>query len=214
MALSDVLLRGAKRISGARGSLFGLAVVGLGLALSGTAYSQDRRIVTIEDADFFGSDYRTVKDVDLDGCKAVCLADNQCRAFTFNTSAGWCFLKSDFGQLQSFRGAIAGRVVEVAQPRQTAEADRKAELSFIDKDLIEGAATYSKRIEQDAKPRGQTAENLRQAGQTALNAKNGVQAEQDFSGVIALLPDDYSNFARLHNCTTHYCLLRSQTNKL
>jgi uncharacterized protein YfaS (alpha-2-macroglobulin family) len=197
MALSDVLLRGTKRISGVRGSLFGLAVVGFGLALGSAAHAQDRRIVTIEDADFFGSDYRTVKDVDLDGCKAVCLSDNQCRAFTFNTSAGWCFLKSDFGQLQSFRGAIAGRVVEVAQPRQTAEVDRKAELSFIDKDLIEGAATYSKRIEQDAKPRGQTAENLRQAGQTALNAKNGVQAEQDFSAVIALLPDDYSAWSRL-----------------
>lgn len=29
----------------------------------------------IEDVDFFGSDYKMVKDVDLDGCKVVCLGD-------------------------------------------------------------------------------------------------------------------------------------------
>ena len=74
------------------------------------AVAQDRRIVTVDEADYFGGDYKTLKDVDLEACKAACVDDRQCKAFTFNTSAGWCFLKSDVGSLQSFAGAIAGLI--------------------------------------------------------------------------------------------------------
>jgi hypothetical protein len=44
-----------------------------------------------------------------------CLADESaCRAFTYNTKAKWCFLKSDFNQLKPFKGAVAGKVVNLA----------------------------------------------------------------------------------------------------
>ena len=45
----------------------------------------------------------TVKNVTVDQCQAACLGDDACHAFTFNTKAGWCFLKSDFGD------ALGGR---------------------------------------------------------------------------------------------------------
>ena len=64
-----------------------LAAGVVAFAVANPSAAQDRKIVTIEDADFFGADYRTVKDVDIDGCKDACLADAQCKAFTFNTSA-------------------------------------------------------------------------------------------------------------------------------
>jgi len=162
-----------------------------------SAEAQDRRIVTIDDADFFGSDYRTVKDVDLEQCKTVCLDDRQCRAFTFNTSAGWCFLKSDFGELQSFSGAIAGRVVEIQAPRPDLSADRKAELTFVPKSQLESAETYSLGIANSVRPRGQTADQLRQNGQAALSNRNGALAEADFLQLIVLEPGDFDAWIQL-----------------
>lgn len=144
------------------------------------ASAQDRRIVTIDDADFFGSDYRTVKDVDLEGCKSACLKDNQCRAFTFNTSAGWCFLKTDFGELQSFSGAIAGRVVAVQAPRADMSADRRAELNFVPEAQLESAKTYSLQIVNSVRGNGQSADVNRRNGLAALNNRNGALAESDF----------------------------------
>ncbi|MDJ0932241.1 hypothetical protein [Breoghania sp.] len=45
-----------------------------------SAEAVERRIVTVPDADYFGADYCTVKDVSLGTCKAVCLGDPQCKA--------------------------------------------------------------------------------------------------------------------------------------
>lgn len=85
-----------------------LLVAGL---FGGAATAQTRQIETFENADFFGFDLRAEKDVSLDQCKAICLGDSQCRAFTFNTSAQWCFLKSDHSTMAPFDGAVAGKVV-------------------------------------------------------------------------------------------------------
>jgi len=189
--------------SGARWLANGMRSVAALLALATAplliqdAAAQDRRIVTIDNADYFGSDYRTVEDVDLDACKAACLGDAQCRAFTFNTSAGWCFLKSDFGQLQGFQGAIAGRVVEVQVPRVTAEADRQAELAFLAPDLIEGAKTFAARVQQNTQVGRETDGELREVGTQALRSGNAGQAEADLRKLIALVPDDFTAWVPL-----------------
>jgi uncharacterized protein YfaS (alpha-2-macroglobulin family) len=83
-------------------------------ALPVQAAETSRTIVTVKDADYFGFDLRTVQNVTLDQCQAVCIDDAQCKAFTYNTKAQWCFLKSDFKTLNPFPGAVAGKVVEVA----------------------------------------------------------------------------------------------------
>ena len=172
-------------------------VLGAAGLLTLPAGAQDKRIVTIDDADYFGSDYRTVKDVDLEACKAVCLDDNQCQAFTFNTSAGWCFLKSDFGELQSFVGAIAGRVVEVQTPRVDQSADRKLELTFVPQSQLENAETYSQSIANSVRADGQTAAQLRQNGLVALSQRQGALAEADFLQVLKLEPGDFKAWTHL-----------------
>ncbi|MEP2576958.1 MAG: MG2 domain-containing protein, partial [Roseibium sp.] len=161
------------------------------------AAAQDKRIVTIDQADFFGGDYRTVKDVDLEACKSACLEDNQCRAFTFNTSAGWCFLKSDFGELQSFAGAIAGRVVEVRAPRADQSAERKAELAFVPAAQLEGAQTYKLGIGNSVRPGGQSTDQLRRSGLAALGNGNAALAEADFLQLLRLEPGDFDAWMRL-----------------
>ncbi|MCP4070307.1 MAG: hypothetical protein GY742_01035 [Hyphomicrobiales bacterium] len=64
-----------------------------------------------DNGDYFGFDLLTERDVSLDQCKASCLKNLGCVAFTYNKSAKFCFLKSDFGQFKPFEGAIAGRII-------------------------------------------------------------------------------------------------------
>lgn len=88
-----------------------------GLILSGLsahAAETGRSVVTVKDADYFGFDLRTVQNVTLDQCQTTCIGDEQCKAFTYNVKAKWCFLKSDFNKMNPFPGAVAGKVV-VAQ---------------------------------------------------------------------------------------------------
>lgn len=116
-----------------------LAVVFLSVGgLSAHAQDTQRVIQTVPNADYFGFDYRTVKDVPLDQCSAVCLEDNQCKAFTYNQSAGWCFLKNGYGTLQSADGAVAGRIV-VKTVRTPDTFNDLAELSFVRKALVRDA---------------------------------------------------------------------------
>ncbi|MEP0518921.1 MAG: alpha-2-macroglobulin family protein [Hyphomicrobiales bacterium] len=99
------------------------------------AQETQKVIQTVPNADYFGFDYRTVKDVALDQCSAECLADSQCKAFTYNQSAGWCFLKDGFGTLQSADGAVAGRVV-VKTARAADSFNDISDLTFVDKGVV------------------------------------------------------------------------------
>ena len=75
-----------------------LAVLLLALFfLPAEAGPTERTIITSQDADYFGFDLNTQRDVSLDQCKQLCLEDEQCRAFTFTSKQRWCFLKSDYG---------------------------------------------------------------------------------------------------------------------
>ncbi len=93
----------------------GLSVlVFLLMALNGAAQGAEaRRVVTSDNSDYFGFDLRSDQNVSLDQCKTTCLGDPSCRAFTYNTKAKWCFLKSDYNQMKPFAGAVAGKVVNV-----------------------------------------------------------------------------------------------------
>ena len=88
----------------------------IGLTLSGPALAagEARSIVTTDNSDYFGFDLRSEQNFSLEQCKTACLGDSSCRAFTYNTKAKWCFLKSDYNQLKPFSGAVAGKVVNLS----------------------------------------------------------------------------------------------------
>ncbi len=102
-----------------------------------------RQIILTENGDYYGFDLLTEKDVSADQCKASCLENPACRAFTYNISARFCFLKSDFGELKTFTGAIAGRVAVVGN-----EADLGAppRLEFVPENLHTSAHKFRKTI--------------------------------------------------------------------
>lgn len=97
--------------------IFALAALTGPLVLPAGA-QEARSIVRMQDTDYYGFDLRFETDVTLDACEAACLADTECRAFTYNTRASRCFLKSDYATPKPFVGAVSGRVVNAA-----AEAD-------------------------------------------------------------------------------------------
>ena len=142
-----------------------------------TAFSQERRLVVTEGADYFGSDYDVRKDVDLDQCKAACQGDNQCQAFTYNTTARWCFLKSGVGELRAVAGAVSGRIVAAsAEPRPDVAAERIGELGFLDQSYIDEARHWSARIPTSRRPtrrptRGRGSPSAKESGDFSDRAR-------------------------------------------
>ncbi|KTQ95861.1 hypothetical protein NS226_09245 [Aureimonas ureilytica] len=105
----------------------------VGLSAPGSAWAQgvERAIVAAPGSDYYGHDYDILKDADQNLCETACLADNKCRAFTFNTAKGWCFLKDDVGELRAARGVISGRIADAKPapaPNEAQERRRLAEL--------------------------------------------------------------------------------------
>ena len=146
-----------------------------------------RRIEVVENADYFGFDLRTEKDVTLEQCKAICLGDRACRAFTYNVRAGWCFLKSDHGALNSFAGAIAGRVVVEARE----DLGAAPPLAFIPDSMPVEAGKYRARLAgNESRFAGRSAHAMAEEGRAALAGGDARQGVALLSGAVALRPDD------------------------
>jgi len=160
------------------------------------AFAAERRVITVPDADYAGHDARTLKNVDLKACSAACLADKTCRAFTFNQKHGLCFLKSDFGDLTAFKGAISGRVVATSRPGPTVEAQRRAELSFVPSYYMDQARGMAARLKTSHKPGNASYQQLRNAGENFLKAQNFPMAATSFGRALALAPESFDAWAK------------------
>ena len=106
-------------ISGTR-SAASSAPAGLVPAAPLAAATAGAREVAFEmtgDADLPGNDYRSglndpaLRGISLESCQAACATDDRCRAFTFNQSGSYCFLKTAAAQPSYFQYAISGRKV-------------------------------------------------------------------------------------------------------
>ncbi len=168
----------------------------LALSLAAAAEAQEqRRIVTTNDADYFGFDLRTERNISLDECKRTCLADPQCRAFTYNSKAEWCFLKSDFSTLNPFAGAVAGKVVNVAGG---ADIGAPGELDFISDGIRNEAQTYRDRLAANSgKLEGRGIAGMMDAGRQALAGNDPRRALSFLSGALALDESNSGGWADL-----------------
>ncbi|MEP6192966.1 MAG: alpha-2-macroglobulin family protein [Nitratireductor sp.] len=159
------------------------------------AFGQEtRQIVTTADSDYYGFDLRTERDVSLDQCKAACLADPACRAFTFNTSAKWCFLKSDYNQLNPFPGAIAGKV-ETALGEPDIGAPKT--LSFVPAHVTGDAERLRADVLGKANAGGAGLAFLVQAAENAMASNDPRAALLNYQNALAILPDDTAIWAGL-----------------
>lgn len=81
-----------------------------GQCVRNTASVPEATDFTILDGyDLFGGDYSSMPGkVHYDDCEYECKNDRRCRAFTYNTKARKCFLKSSVPRRSPFRDAISG----------------------------------------------------------------------------------------------------------
>ncbi|WP_026227334.1 alpha-2-macroglobulin family protein [Hoeflea sp. 108] len=165
------------------------------LAWTFGAMAQSRHVVTSDNGDYFGFDLRSEQNVTLDQCQTTCLGDQACRAFTYNTKAKWCFLKSDFAVLKPFTGAVAGKVVPISGDP---DIGAPAELSFFPASMVEEARQFRNGLTANGVVNpdlGLAA--LTDAGETALQSNDGQTAMQKFRAAAIILPDDTAIWIRL-----------------
>ncbi|PLX36686.1 MAG: alpha-2-macroglobulin [Hyphomicrobiales bacterium] len=187
------------------GLVRGLSVITTFLAVSlvalttwvGPVSAAERDLIITQGADYFGRDFDILKEVDLDACKAACLKDKRCVAFTFNTSAGWCFLKSDFTELRGFDGAVAGRIVARAKKADpNLEKTRLSELSFLRPGVVSDAQRFAAKLGQAFNAGGESYGALLDRGWGASG--NPAVAAEAFGRALSINPDDFepwSSFA-------------------
>ncbi|PWW04077.1 hypothetical protein DFR52_101767 [Hoeflea marina] len=145
-----------------------------------------RTIETTPDSDYFGFDLRTVQNIGLDDCKAICLGDSQCKAFTYNTRAAWCFLKSDYNQINSFPGAVAGRVVaDTGEPDIGAAPD----LGFLPATSSDEARNYRDRNMANHDGASLSADALMRNATAAMGASDYAAAIRGFAAGVAADPE-------------------------
>lgn len=175
------------------GSVAGLLVLALSMGSPQSSSASDageRRIALTPGIDYFGGDYETLKEVDLDACRAACLDDNRCLAFTFNSIAGWCFLKTSDADARPFPDAVSGRVQIGAEPLPPVDlaATRSAELRFLPRGELDAARTLATRI-VEAPPRGQSAAALAAEARRVVS-DNPVRAADLYAAALHHAPDD------------------------
>ncbi|TCM54978.1 hypothetical protein C8J36_104170 [Rhizobium sp. PP-F2F-G48] len=183
----------------------------LGSTISAVA-AGGRTVVTTPDRDYFGFDLRTEQNLSLAACEKVCIADRNCRAFTYNPKVKWCFLKSDFHTLNDFPGAVAGRIADAA----TAGPDIGAPLAlpFLSDDLVTQA--------RDAKRALTVPDDRAEAGRAALVAQaarerqdGAIEASlQSLMAALAIDPEDgrlWTQASRTANLITGNATVANQS---
>ncbi|QPC88271.1 hypothetical protein GA830_17045 [Mesorhizobium sp. NBSH29] len=156
-----------------------------------------RTIVTTDGSDYFGFDLRTEQDLSLEQCKAACLRDPACRAFTYNTNAKWCFLKSDFNQLKLFPGAVAGKLVT---PNGDPDIGAPPELTFLPAWVADEATQFRTQAFGLATQENGLAQ-LVEEGTFASLSNDPRTAVDKFGAAVAIAPDDGGLWLELANAS-------------
>ena len=117
-------------------------ILALLFSVQSVVLAEERRLSITPQTDYFGGDYDVLRDVELDICKQRCLAEKRCKAFTYQESAQWCFLKENVGERRPITGATAG-LIETGNPIVPVDeelvAKRGSLVSFLPKRVRERA---------------------------------------------------------------------------
>src|SRR5690606_6452387 len=100
----------------------------------------------------------------------------------------WCFLKSDFNQLNHFQGAIAGKVVKADND---ADIGAPPALAFISDYMTSDARSFRDNLSLAIDQQGQGAESLASLGRIESASSRFDQALAAYRGALSLAPDDY-----------------------
>ncbi len=125
----------------------------------------------------------------LDQCQTTCVDDKSCRAFTYNVKAKWCFLKSDYNQLNTFDGAVAGKVVTAsAEPDIGAAPD----LDLVEQETLDEAQRFPRSACRADGTAGPGLESLKALAQIDFLNNDPKAALNAYTAALAIQPDDAS----------------------
>ncbi|MGV3490930.1 MAG: MG2 domain-containing protein [Devosia sp.] len=142
-------------------------------------------------------DYSVIKDVEPEACEAACADDRICRAFTYNESANWCFLKSEVGAETPFDGATSGRV-DFTPSIEELTAQRLGELPFPAQDLLDSARYYAMSLPQtDPPPPDTTYYDLVASGDEAADRSNPAAAMVSYRQALGVNDNDPAVWLKL-----------------
>ncbi|WP_243611707.1 alpha-2-macroglobulin family protein [Shimia aestuarii] len=108
----------------------------LGLLTAQFAFAQEdmipeRRAIVSRDVDFYGGDLTNIFDTTFEACSKACIANSECKAFTFNSRAGSCFPKKNISDRQPYEGAISAEIFETDQRTLALGQNRAPDLAFL-----------------------------------------------------------------------------------
>ncbi len=106
----------------------------------------DYRYFVTPDVDFYGADLDALFDTDLGACERACNANDQCRAFTFNTRSNSCFPKSDVTERTPYEGAVSAEKRPTDPAVRAGAAAREADLAFLGTDTLRRARVAGRDI--------------------------------------------------------------------
>ncbi len=171
------------------------------LASSIAAYAQDyvpdRRLVMTRDVDFPGGDLANIFDTTLGACRAACLADANCGAFTFNSRSNACFPKSAAAEPVPYEGAVSGEVRRTLEPVRAVAPARASELSFLRTNDLAQARRQAETLSERHYANGFTAEQFINAARDDRNGENPLSAWRFTGAAVSLTdtPDQWVQYA-------------------
>lgn len=121
------------------------AVFGMATSLSADVIP-DKRLIVSRDMDFYGADVSQLFDTTYQSCVNLCLSDNACRAFTFNTKSKACFAKSEISERKPYEGAWSAQVVLNDQAALSLGEQRVADLGFVGSRDLKAAFSQAQNI--------------------------------------------------------------------
>ena len=171
-------------------ALFAVAIgfPGAGQAQGTDSLIPERRLAITENVDFYGGDLKAIFDTTFEACRAACLTEPQCRAFTFNARAGSCFPKTNVTERQPYDGAISAVVIETSPDVQARAEARRADLDFLNQSDFESARSAAAELADFHKVGDFTVQDYVQGATNARNAGNWQNAVS-FSGAAVVLSD-------------------------
>jgi len=172
--------------------------LGLVMGIS-AANAADRSITRLPGTDLPGFDYSVIKDTSEKSCQQACVDDGACSAFTFNTKAKWCFLKSGIGEEHAFAGANSGRI-DLSPSADVIAATRLAEIPFPASDLVSSARYFAEQLPNtDPAPADTGYADLVVLGDEALDRSNPEGASVYYRQALSIAAKDPSVWLKLAN---------------
>ncbi|MDF1873880.1 alpha-2-macroglobulin family protein [Vannielia sp.] len=120
----------------------------------------ERRLIPEKDVDFYGADLRAMFDTSYDACRAACMADDACTAFTFNSRSNACFPKRAVERREPYDGALSATVVTEPAGRIALARNRAEELGFLGSSTLRTAYGFAEGMVRVHSPSGWSLDRL------------------------------------------------------